>query len=95
MKTGGQFEVPTTKDGDKCMPPLLFRYSPKIKAGQSQPDANYQKGASCAFKFDPARVTAYEKANSNFQEDMKKPGAESIPLLRDQLVMDIAYLQAS
>ena len=85
-----QFEKPAVDSGDKCMPRLLIKYSLRTKSGSQQPAGNYEPGKSCAF--DSARITAYEKANASFKEEMSKPAKESIPKLRDLLVMDIAYL---
>ena len=85
-----QFEKPAVDSGDKCMPRLLIKYSLKNKSGSQQPAGNYEPGKSCAF--DSARITAYEKANASFKEEMLKPAKESIPQLRDLIFMDIAYL---
>ena len=92
LNTGGQFELPASTDGDKCMPPLLFKYSsPRKQTLKPQPNGNYRKDhPSCAFP--PLRIAAYEKANTNFRAGMSKAGQSSIPMLRDLLVMDIAYL---
>lgn len=88
----GHFEKPETDGADKCMPKLLIKYNSKVRnqAPPSQPDTSYEEGASCAF--DTARITAYEKANAEFKVDMIKPGAQSIPKLRELLLMDIAFL---
>jgi hypothetical protein len=94
LKNGGdgsqQFEIPEVENGDKCMPPLLVKHNSKLRKDAVPPPENYKRGESCAF--DSARITAYEQANLAFKEDMTKPGKESIPKLRDLLVMDIAYL---
>mmetsp|Transcript_51785 Transcript_51785/g.108221 ORF Transcript_51785/g.108221 Transcript_51785/m.108221 type:complete len:161 (-) Transcript_51785:801-1283(-) len=94
LKTGGdgsqQFEIPDVDNGDKCMPHLLVKYNSKLKSGTPQPDDTYIREESCAF--DSARITAYERANLSFKEDMTKQGKASIQKLRDLLVMDIAYI---
>eukprot|EP00291_Cryptomonas_curvata_P005384 CAMPEP_0172186148 /NCGR_PEP_ID=MMETSP1050-20130122/20583_1 /TAXON_ID=233186 /ORGANISM="Cryptomonas curvata, Strain CCAP979/52" /LENGTH=215 /DNA_ID=CAMNT_0012860251 /DNA_START=150 /DNA_END=797 /DNA_ORIENTATION=+ len=91
LKTGGdgsqQFEIPDVDNGDKRMPPLLVTYNSKLKIGTPE---HYIREESCAF--DSARIAAYERANLLFDEDMSKQGKDSIPKLRDLLVMDIAYL---
>ena len=94
LSTGGdsnlQFETPDAPNGDKCMPPLLDKYSSKLRVGQPQPDENYVRGGSCAF--DAARIEAYQKANSTFKTDMLQSGDDSLPKLRDLLAMDLAYI---
>ena len=93
LKTPGlQFEIPDKDDADKCMPPMLAKFDAKIKADAPQPPQNYEKGKSCAF--DPARIAAYEQASRTFKDDVLKIGQESLPKLRDLLVMDIACIHA-
>jgi hypothetical protein len=62
----------------------------KQKKSQTVVIGGGSSSTSCAF--DSERMTRYETLNIKFQDDMKKPAAESIPLLRDLLFMDIAYL---
>ena len=94
LSTGGdsnlQFETPDAPNGDKCMPPLLDKYSSKLRVGQPQPDENYVRGGSCAF--DAARIEAYQKANLSFKTDMLQSADDSLPKLKDLLVMDLAYI---
>jgi hypothetical protein len=82
--------TPDAPNGDKCMPSLLVEYSIKLKAGTTQPDENYERGGSCTF--DAARIESYEKANRSFKTDMLHSGGDSLPKLRDLLVMDLAYI---
>ncbi len=83
-----QFEEPAVQDKDKCVPPLLHTFNPKDRAG-SQPASNYSAIGSCAFG--PARIAAYEKANTSFKPDMLMTGPSSIPKLRTLIEYDIAY----
>jgi hypothetical protein len=38
-----QFEIPDVEDGDKCMPPLLVKFNPKLRSGAPQPADHYKK----------------------------------------------------
>ena len=84
----GHFVTPEKENEDKCMPPLLFHYDTKIRAGAEQPDANYRKNLSCAF--DEKRIQEYETENNNFSTNMQSPTA--FVSLRELIIMDIAYL---
>ena len=85
----GNFQESVEPGRDKCVPPLLQKFSAKVKAGGSQPAGNYSATGSCSFGLD--RIAEYEKANQSFITDMKMSGPVSIPKLRALLELDIAY----
>ena len=50
----GQFEEPSVAGQEICVPPLLLKFSQKLKANSAQPVGNYSaRTSSCAFS--PAR----------------------------------------
>ena len=85
----GNFQESVEPGRDKCVPPLLQKFSPKCKAGGAQPPGNYSATSSCSFG--PDRIAEYEKANVAFKNDMRMSGPVSIPKLRALLEHDIAY----
>ena len=85
----GNFPESVEPGRDKCVPPLLQKFSAKVKAGGNQPAGNYSATSSCSFG--PDRIAEYEKANLAFKNDMRMSGHVSIPKLRALLEHDIAY----
>ena len=85
----GNFQESVEPGRDKCVPPLLQKFSQKCKAGGAQPPGNYSATSSCSFG--PDRIAEYEKANVEFKNDMRMSGPVSIPKLRALLEHDIAY----
>jgi hypothetical protein len=99
----GQFEEPSVAGQEMCVPPLLLKFSSKVKVNSPQPIGIFSARGSCAFG--PARIAAYEAAvlqrmkppviRSFPSPDMQLSGPSSIPKLRALIEYDIimiAYL---
>ena len=67
--TAGQFEEPSVAGQEICVPPLLVKFSSKVKANNPQLIGNFSARGSRAFS--PARIAAYEAANKSFIPDMQ------------------------
>ena len=76
----GNFQESVEPGRDKCVPPLLQKFSAKVKAGGNQPPGNYSATSSCSFG--PDRIAEYEKANVAFKNDMRMSGPVYITNLR-------------
>lgn len=85
----GNFQESVEPGRDKCVPPLLQKFTAKARAGGNQPAGNYSATSSCSFGLD--RIAEYERANLAFKSDMRMSGPASIPKLRALLELDIAY----
>ena len=94
LRSDGPRLKPKQPNGDICMPPIQTSWNGALNNPSKQEPSTKDFKQSCSF--DDARITEYERANTNFKKQIYDKAAPGIcKAFSDLLIMDIAYLASS